>query len=106
MDENPQDQFPNLSQLLGAYLNQDFDICGPNLEDAVRAFVDDASSEVITAARADIARFLETKANDLDAELGRLSWDYAHEPSMAAREYLLWLDGLLADGQSRKGGPS
>ena len=97
-----QKDFFNLFTLLGAYLNQDFDICGPDLEDAVNAFVDDSDSGGIAATRVEIARFLETKANDLDAELERLSGDYAHETDMGARDYLLWLDGELAKGLARK----
>jgi hypothetical protein len=102
MDTELQDQFPNLDQLLGGYLNQDFDIYGPDLEDAVDAYIDDAPAALIAATRVEIASFLDLKANDLDAELERLSAGYSHEPGMAAREYLLWLDGLLGEGLVRK----
>jgi len=96
-------EFPQLAVILGAYLNQDFDIYGPTLEDAVKVFLSDSTAEQITAARAEIARFLITKANDLDAELVRLSGEgYAHEPGMDAREFLLWLEGLLTEGLGGK----
>lgn len=96
------EQFPNLDQLLSVYLNQDFDIYGPNLEDAVNVFVDDSTAEEIAETRLEIAKFLDIKANDLDAELERLCWDYSHEPDMNAHDYLLWLDGLLAKGPAKK----
>jgi hypothetical protein len=102
MDTELQDQFPNLDQVLGGYLNQDFDIYGPALEDAVDAYIDDAPAAVIAETRLEIARFLELKANDLDGELERLSAGYSREPGMAAREYLFWLDGLLRAGLARK----
>lgn len=97
-----QTEFFNLFTVLAGYLNQDFDIFGPDLDDAVNAFIDDSDSETIASTRAEIARFLETKANDLDLELERLSGDHAHEPGVGAYDYLLWLDGLLVEGLARK----
>ena len=94
-----QTEFFNLFQLLGGYLNQDFDIFGPTLEDAVRSYIDVSDAGEIARTRAEIARFIEVKANDLDAELDRLTnGDLAREPGMGARDFLAWLDGLLAEG--------
>lgn len=101
-DTDLEGQVPNLGQLLGAYLNQDFTIYGPNLEDAVDAFIDDSTAGEIVAARSEIARFLALKANDLDANLERLGNGYAYDLDMTAHEYLLRLDGLLADGLAKK----
>ena len=96
-------QFPNMAQLIGAYLNQDYTIHGPDLEDAVTAFIGDATPEMVAETRVEIARFLETKANDLDAELDRLSYgDHSCDPDMNAHDYLVWLDGVLAAGLAKK----
>ncbi|GGF20382.1 hypothetical protein GCM10011611_27990 [Aliidongia dinghuensis] len=97
-----QKQFFNLFTLLAGYLNQDFDIFGPDLDDAVNAFIDVSDAATIAETRAEIAHFLKTKANDLDAELERLSGGHAQEPGMSTHAYLLWLDGLLAEAQGRK----
>ncbi|MEE3622982.1 contact-dependent growth inhibition system immunity protein [Nitrospirillum sp. BR 11752] len=97
MESTIEREFPALLQIIGGYLNQDHTIYGPKLEDAVMAFIDDASADEITAGREDIARFLRAKAGHLDAALEELtSGDWAREPGTGAREYLLWLDGLLA----------
>ena len=96
-DADLRSQFHGLAQLLGAYLNQDYTINGPDLEDSVYAFIDDSNADEIAEVRADIARFLDLRTNDLDATLYRFSHgDHAQEPGMGAREYLLWIDGLLA----------
>lgn len=97
-NEEIQTQFYNLGQLLGAYLNQDYIINGPNLEDSVYAFINDAPPEAVVETRAEIARFLAIETNDLDETLERLShYGHSREPGMGAREYLLWIDGLLAE---------
>lgn len=89
--------YPDLAHLLGAYLNQDFDIYGPNLEDAVRAFVADDPPEYVAATRADIARFLHDHAGNIDAALDALEADRAQEPDMSAHDYLLWIDRVLGE---------
>ena len=97
-DEDLRSRFPALGQLLGAYLNQDYTINGPELEDSVYAYIDDSNAEEIAKVRADIAGFLDLRTNDLDGTLYRFSHgDLAQEPGMGAREYLLWIDGLLAE---------
>ncbi|MDE1150493.1 MAG: contact-dependent growth inhibition system immunity protein [Azospirillaceae bacterium] len=99
-------EFPALLQIIGGYLNQDHTIYGPELEDAVMAFIADASADEIKQGRDDIARFLKTKAGGLDAALEELtSGDWAREPGTTAGEYLHWLDGLLALSQEHDGHP-
>lgn len=96
-----QDQFPNMAQLLGG-LGQDFDLYGPTLDAAARAIIGRWPPDAIRDARAEIAQFLDLKANDLDAELDRLSYgDHSREPGMSAHDYLAWLDGLLAEAGGR-----
>jgi hypothetical protein len=97
MSDDLAGRYPELAQLLGAYLNQDYDLRGPALEDAVLAFLDDAAPDHVVATRADIARFLADNAADVDGALDALDPDHAQEPDMSARDYLLWLDRLLAE---------
>lgn len=91
------DVYPELAQLLGGYLNQDYDLRGPSLEDAVLAYCHDAAPEYVAAARADIARFLHDHAGDVDSALDALDASRSQEPDMSGRDYLLWLDRILAD---------
>ncbi len=90
-------RYPDLGHLLGAYLNQDYVIYGPTLEAAVRAFVADDPPEHGAAVRADIARFLRDNSRDVDAALEALDSDRAQPPDMSGRDYLLWLDRVLAE---------
>jgi hypothetical protein len=89
--------FPDLAHLLGAYLNQDFDLYGPSISDAVRAFCHDDPPEYVAAVRTDIGRFIAENSGDLDAALTALDPGHAHPPGMPARDYLVWLDRLLAE---------
>ena len=97
------DIFPNLTQLFGAYLNQDYTLCGPELFDAVHAFVSDSSAETLNQTRAEIAQFVSINGDDLYGGLDRLTYgDYAYDPDMKPREYLQWIDGVLAEGLQGK----
>ncbi|TWB34319.1 contact-dependent growth inhibition system immunity protein [Nitrospirillum pindoramense] len=99
-------EFYALQQMIGGYLNQDYDIYGPELEDAVQAFIADASAPEIAAVRENIARFLKQYGERLDAALEELTrGDWARDPGTHARDYLLWLDGLLAGGLEHNGLP-
>jgi hypothetical protein len=97
MADDLSDAYPDLAHLFGAYLNQDYDIYGPTLEDAVRAFVADDPPECVMATRLDIARFLHDHPDDADAALDALDAGRSQEPEMSGRDYLLWLDRILAD---------
>jgi hypothetical protein len=97
MSADPLERYPDLGHLIGAYLNQDYVIYGPTLEAAVRAFMADDPPEHGAAVRADIVRFLHDNAHDVDAALDALDSDRAQPPDMSGRDYLLWLDGVLAD---------
>jgi len=90
-------RYPDLAHLLGAYLNQDFDLYGPTLADAVRVFCDDDPPENVAAVREDIARFLRDHEADPDTALTALDPDHAQPPEMPARDYLLWLDAQMAN---------
>ena len=92
--------FPYLSQLLGAYLHQDFDINGPELSDSVAAYATDGGWLDVMAARADISRFIDYHRDDLDAALEMLDSGHSREPGSTAAEFLRWLDETLATLQA------
>lgn len=97
MDDALEMEYPSLYQLVGAYLNQDYTINGPELEDSVQAFVEDSTLDDVRAARDDIARFQRDRAGHLDEAMDELvQRDWARLPGTTARDYLLWLDRLLA----------
>lgn len=104
MPEVEANRYPKLYNLLAAYLNQDYDLNGDSLDDAVQAFVDSAAPKDVTATRREIALFLNLEKDDLDGALRRLSFDHARDPAMPAADYLHWLDASLArpaHGQKR-----
>lgn len=104
MEHATEQDFPELYQLIRAYLNQDYTINGPELEDSVYAFIEDSVPEVIQAAREDIARFLVTFPGNLDAAMEVfVRGDWARLPGTTAHDYLLWLDGLLAGALEHNG---
>jgi CdiI immunity protein len=97
MSVDPADGYPDLAHLRGAYLNQDYVLYDPKLEDSVSALCKDEPATYVAATRADIARLLRDNAGDLDASLGKLDPGRAQPPETRARDHLLWRDGLLAD---------
>jgi hypothetical protein len=83
---------------------KDFDLYGLTLDAAARTIISRWPPKAIRDVQTEIVRFLvlDLKANDLDAELDRLSYgDHSREPRMGARDYLAWLDGLLAEAGGR-----
>ena len=94
------DSYPYLEHLLGAYLNSDYTIYGPELKDAVAAYARDEDWLDAAAARADIRRFLAFHHNDLDAELVRRFPDHARDAKTGALDFLNWLDATLASCHS------
>ena len=90
------ESYPYLEQIFGAYLNSDYTIHGPELEDAVAAYARDEHWLDVVAARADIRRFLALHRDDLDAELVRRFPDHARDAKTSALDFLNWLDATLA----------
>jgi hypothetical protein len=89
--------FPELRYLFGAYLNQDYDVHGPSLGDAVRAFARDENPAVVAALHADIARFLREQGGVENAALDAIDSGRAHPPGLSGRDYLRWIDFVLAE---------
>jgi hypothetical protein len=92
--------YPYLDQLLGAYLNSDYTIHGPDLADAVAAYAADEGWLDVVAARADIRRFVGFYGNDVAGELNRRFADHAQDPDQSAADFLRWLDTELAGHQA------
>lgn len=92
---------PQLGRLFRAYVNQDFDVHGPDPLDAVRAYVRDVAPATRAAAAAELDRLLATATSEaaLDRALDALKCGY--RPSAAgstARAFLRAVRALLVDG--------
>ena len=96
-----ENSFPELSYLFGAYLNQDYDIYGPSVGDAVRAFSRQETLAVVDAVRRDIARFLQEARGVEDAALDAIDSGRAHPPGLSSRDYLSWIDSLLSEAAQK-----
>lgn len=55
---NTSDRYPQLSNLIGAYLNQDYSIYADTLEGVIDCFLTDSRRDEQVALRTEIARFL------------------------------------------------
>ena len=97
MEHDPPQRYASIAYLFGAYLNQDYDIYGASVGDAVRALARDEDASVTLSLRADIARFLHEQRGREDAALDAIERDRAHPPGLGARDYLRWIDSVLAD---------
>ena len=99
MNSDLANDYPSLQYLFGAYLNQDFDIDGPTLGDAVRTLRDGEQPSVVHALQSDIARFLAAFRDDAAADkaLDVIDRDRAHPPGLSGRDYLLWISTVLAE---------
>lgn len=58
--------YPELDNLIGAYLNQDYSYYADTLEGVIEAFKEDATAEQVQLVRADIAHFLRDHSHDLE----------------------------------------
>lgn len=69
--------YPELDQLFGAYLNQDYKLWGDTLEEVVRCYKRDSNAEDNQHLLEELARFSSTHAEDLDASfLARYGFDF------------------------------
>jgi len=95
----PRRPYPQLARLFRAYVNQDFDVHGPDPLDAVRAYARDVRPATRAAAAAELDRLLATARTEatLDAALDALKCGVL--PSAAgstARAFLRAVKALLA----------
>jgi hypothetical protein len=88
-----QNDYPALSDLFGAYLNQDYDLTAATLEGVLRHFVAVSPDETVVALRADATRFLQEDVARLDAEFER-RYGFDFDPQLwghTAKSFLEWL---------------
>ncbi|HUN39651.1 MAG TPA: contact-dependent growth inhibition system immunity protein [Acetobacteraceae bacterium] len=90
--------FPHLEQFLGAWFHQDFDLDG-DVPDVAAKFRQVAQPGEIDAIRSEIQTFLSHAEGDADAAFQQtFAPDIAPSGwNMTAREWLTWVDRLLAE---------
>jgi hypothetical protein len=64
--------YPNLSDLMGAWFHQDFDIEGNTVVEVVEAYKRVTPPATQTAVREDITKFLNDHADDVDGSFERI----------------------------------
>ena len=90
--------FPVLSNLIGGYLNQDYDIFADSLDGVVDYYLKDGTTISNNALRLEIADFLEKHGAKLDATFASI-YGFDFDPSLwdfTAEEFLKWLDKKVA----------
>ena len=92
------DNYPALSNLIGAYLNQDYSIYADTIEGVIDCFLSDSNHAEKVALRHDIARFLQNERNGYDASFaGAYSFDF--DPKLwglTTETFLRQLDAQVA----------
>lgn len=85
------ERFPELGQLFGAYLHQDYDIEHGSVEDAIRDYRDESSSQERDEALRQIDVLLDAFPNDDDlyAALRKLGFTFA--PQRDGETATAWL---------------
>ena len=64
--------YPHLCQLMGAYLNIDYDITGDTVEDVIDYYIEDTQNAYLYPLVKEIERFELEHANDLEAQFETL----------------------------------
>jgi hypothetical protein len=99
MPDQTKDTYPQLSQLIMGYLNQDMDMIADSVPRAVAVFTKDATTEERDALRAEIAAFRVAHPNDADAAFARLyGFDFVPaEIGQTTGEFFDMLVAILAN---------
>ena len=72
------DDYPELGQLFGVYLNQDYEYWGSSLEEVIACYVRDSTHENAAKLLIEIDEFSSSHANDLDESFNRhYGFDFA-----------------------------
>jgi CdiI immunity protein len=91
---------PELDQLFGAYLHQDYQLFGNTIQEVVECYKRDSSSEQIHHMLDEIARFRAEHSEDLDSSLlARYGNDF--DPRLwehTAASFFQLLESMLRDG--------
>lgn len=88
-----QGDYPALSDLFGAYLNQDYDLTANTLQGVLSHFVEVSPDEAVVTLRADATRFLQQNAAHLADEFDR-RYGFDFDPELwghTAKSFLQWL---------------
>jgi hypothetical protein len=99
MPDPTKDTYPQLSQLIMGYLNQDMDMIADSVPRAIAVFAKDATLEEHDALREEIAAFRAAHPNDADAAFaGLYGFDFApNEIGQTAGEFFDMLLVILAN---------
>ena len=86
---------PELSQLLGAWLHQDFDLDYPTADDALQASIADATSERLGNALVELTSHRPSRADEEATRrfVNDLCW---YHPPGDGLTYVAWLDHVDA----------
>ena len=69
--------YPYLSNLIGAYLNQDYEYFGATVEAVVAAYCENSTQADVEGLRADVAAFTAEHGGDFDGAFGaRYGFDF------------------------------
>jgi len=92
-----QKRLPGLYRLFAAYVNQDFDVHGARVEDAVRAYATEAKPADVAKARAELDALLAKRLGDvrLDRTLDSLRCGYDWAKAGGATKFLARVRALL-----------
>ena len=85
-----QKRLPGLYRLFAAYVNQDWDVHGGTVEDAIRKFVSESKPADVAKARVELDALLATKRDDarLDKTLDSLRCGYDWSKAGGAAKFL------------------
>ena len=97
MSTGIQHRLPGLYRLFAAYVNQDWDVHGPSVDDAIKRFLADSKPSDVSMARAELDALLAMKLSDtrLDKTLELLRCGYDWSNSGGASAFLTHVRALL-----------
>jgi hypothetical protein len=94
--------YPELEQLFGAYLHQDYQLFGNTLEEVIESYRHDSSAEQVQHMLDEIDRFRAEHSKDLDSTLLNL-YGNDFDPKLwghTAASFFQLVEGLLRRGRS------
>ena len=93
----PHESYPYLSQLLGSWFHQDFDIDGETLEEILARYKAVSSVAETRATKADIKKFIEQSGNHLDTDFIKIFHPDVDPKGwgMTTKEWLMRIHDLL-----------
>ena len=98
----PKMPYPELDQLFGAYLHQDYQLFGDTIEEVVACYKDDSSAEQVQHMLDEIDRFRVEHSKDLDSALLAL-YGNDFDPKLwghTAASFFRLVEGVLRGARS------